>query len=69
MSVHLEEGVLQDVGRFGIAGEPGRKAKHAFLIPLHNRFEGRVVPGRGACDQRLVVRLDGGDDHGHGVRF
>ncbi len=63
MTVHLEERVLQHVGRIGIAGQPAREAKDARLIPLHDRLEGGVVPGRGARGERLVARFHGGDDH------
>src|SRR5215510_2686013 len=67
MPVHLKESVLQYVGRLGIAREPAGESEHTGLIPLHNRFEGGVVPGRGARGERFVARLGSGDLHDHSV--
>jgi len=64
VTVDLQEGLLQHVGRVRVAGEAARQAKDASLIPLHDRLEGRVVTGRCARGQRLVARFRRGDDHG-----
>ena len=67
MTVDLQEGLLQHVGRIGVAREPARQAKDARLVPPDDRLEGRVVPGRGARGERLVARFRRGDDHAHRI--
>ena len=65
VSVHLQERILEDVRRVGLARETAGEPKHPRLVPFRNRLEGMVVPGRCARRERLVARFGRGDDHGH----